>query len=159
MVTTSILSLFGSAAVTSERIPFVHIADYIVDIVLIIISPFDSGTATCTHQIDYLGRHFFDTSADPVRHRLDALFLDLRHPRYTSLSSPALPFASEFVPFFAKTIFRYTIMRRSSAVHRFLGLGMSAHHMFTIEVSIVPRTHSSGHQTMSSGVARADQDL
>jgi cytochrome c oxidase subunit 1 len=81
----------------------------------------------------YLGAHFFDTQAGGSAVLWMHFFWIFGHPEVYILVLPAFAFANEIIPVFSrKAIFGYPAMVAASVGIAFIGLGVWAHHMFTV---------------------------
>ena len=101
-------------------------------LVLFAISPLTA--AQIMLMIDrYLGGHFFDTQAGGSAVIWMHFFWIFGHPEVYLLVLPAFGFVSEIIPVFSrKAIFGYPAMVAATASIGFVGLGVWAHHMFTV---------------------------
>jgi len=101
-------------------------------IVLVAVSPLTACQAML--MIDrYLGGHFFDTAAGGSAILWAHFFWIFGHPEVYVLILPIFGFASEIIPVFSrKAIFGYPAMVAASVCIAFIGLGVWAHHMFTM---------------------------
>jgi cytochrome c oxidase subunit 1 len=81
----------------------------------------------------YMGAHFFDTQAGGSAVLWMHFFWIFGHPEVYILVLPAFAFANEIIPVFSrKAIFGYPAMVAASVGIGFIGLGVWAHHMFTV---------------------------
>src|SRR5207247_8694643 len=81
----------------------------------------------------YLGAHFFDTQAGGSAVLWQHFFWIFGHPEVYVLMLPGFAFASEIIPVFSrKVIFGYPFMVAATVAIAFIGLGVWAHHMFTV---------------------------
>jgi cytochrome c oxidase subunit 1 len=101
-------------------------------LVLVAISPLTA--AQIMLMIDrYLGGHFFDTQAGGSAVIWMHFFWIFGHPEVYLLVLPAFGFVSEIIPVFSrKAIFGYPAMVAATASIGFVGMGVWAHHMFTV---------------------------
>ncbi len=89
----------------------------------------------------YLGAHFFDTQAGGSAVLWQHFFWIFGHPEVYVLMLPGFGFVSEIIPVFSrKTMFGYPAMVGASVSIGFVGLGVWAHHMFTIGMSSAANT-------------------
>ncbi len=81
----------------------------------------------------YLNAHFFDTQAGGSAVLWMHFFWIFGHPEVYILVLPAFGFANEIIPVFSrKAIFGYPAMVAATVGIAFIGLGVWAHHMFTV---------------------------
>ena len=81
----------------------------------------------------HLGAHFFDTQAGGSALLWQHLFWFFGHPEVYIMALPAFGIISEVVPVFSrKVIFGYKSMAMATATIGFIGMGVWAHHMFTV---------------------------
>ena len=81
----------------------------------------------------FLGAHFFDTQAGGSAVLWQHFFWIFGHPEVYVLMLPGFAFASEIIPVFSrKVIFGYPFMVAATVAIAFIGLGVWAHHMFTV---------------------------
>ena len=81
----------------------------------------------------FLGAHFFDTQAGGSAVLWQHFFWIFGHPEVYVLMLPGFAFASEIIPAFSrKVIFGYPFMVAATVAIAFIGLGVWAHHMFTV---------------------------
>jgi len=84
----------------------------------------------------YLGAHFFDTQAGGSALLWQYFFWIFGHPEVYILMLPGFAAASEIIPVFSrKPIFGYPAMVGASVSIAFIGMGVWAHHMFTVDMS------------------------
>jgi cytochrome c oxidase subunit 1 len=89
----------------------------------------------------YLGAHFFDTQAGGSAVLWQHFFWIFGHPEVYVLMLPGFGFASEIIPVFSrKTMFGYPAMVGATVAIGFVGMGVWAHHMFTIGMSSMANT-------------------
>ena len=108
--------------------------------VLIVITPLTA--AQIMLMLDrYLGAHFFDTQAGGSAVLWQHFFWIFGHPEVYVLMLPGFGFASEIIPVFSrKTMFGYPAMVGATVAIGFVGVGVWAHHMFTIGMSSAANT-------------------
>lgn len=84
----------------------------------------------------YLGAHFFNTQAGGSALLWQHFFWIFGHPEVYILMLPGFAAASEIIPVFSrKPIFGYPAMVGASVSIAFIGMGVWAHHMFTVGMS------------------------
>jgi len=84
----------------------------------------------------YLGAHFFDTQAGGSAVLWQHFFWIFGHPEVYILMLPGFACASEIIPVFSrKPMFGRAAMVGATVSIGFIGLGVWAHHMFTIGMS------------------------
>jgi heme/copper-type cytochrome/quinol oxidase subunit 1 len=84
----------------------------------------------------YLGGHFFDTQAGGSAVLWQHFFWLFGHPEVYILVLPGFACASEILPVFSrKPIFGRAAMIGATITIAFVGLGVWAHHMFTVGMS------------------------
>ena len=81
----------------------------------------------------HLGAHFFDPQAGGSVLLWQHLFWFFGHPEVYIMALPAFGMISEMIPVFSrKVIFGYASMAVATAAIGFVGMGVWAHHMFTV---------------------------
>ena len=81
----------------------------------------------------HLGAHFFDPQAGGSALLWQHLFWFFGHPEVYIMALPAFGMISEMIPVFSrKVIFGYASMAVATAAIGFVGMGVWAHHMFTV---------------------------
>jgi cytochrome c oxidase subunit I len=89
----------------------------------------------------YLGAHFFDTQAGGSAVLWQHFFWIFGHPEVYILMLPGFAVASEIIPVFSrKPIFGYAAMVGATLAIAFIGMGVWAHHMFTVGMSTMANT-------------------
>ena len=126
---------------TLGRMPLVVWLNFVsAAMVLIVLTPL--AAAQIMLMLDrYLGAHFFDTQAGGSAVLWQHFFWIFGHPEVYVLMLPGFGFASEIIPVFSrKTMFGYPAMVGATVAIGFVGLGVWAHHMFTIGMSSAANT-------------------
>src|SRR5580765_3318760 len=89
----------------------------------------------------FLGAKFFDTQAGGSAVLWHHFFWIFGHPEVYILMLPGFACASEIIPVFSrKPIFGYAVMVGATVMIGFIGLGVWAHHMFTIGMTAAGNT-------------------
>jgi cytochrome c oxidase subunit 1 len=84
----------------------------------------------------YLGARFFDTQAGGSALLWQHFFWIFGHPEVYVLMLPGFAAASEIIPVFSrKPMFGYAAMVGATLAIAFIGMGVWAHHMFTVGMS------------------------
>jgi len=131
-IVTTVLCL-RCPGMTLKRMPLFAWMNLVVSaMVLIVISPLTAAQLMLL--LDrYLGAHFFDTQAGGSAVIWMHFFWIFGHPEVYVLIIPGFAFASEIIPVFSrKPIFGYSVMVAAVVCIGFIGMGVWAHHMFTI---------------------------
>jgi cytochrome c oxidase subunit 1 len=126
---------------TLGRMPLVVWLNFVsAGMVLIVMTPLTAAQIMLL--LDrYLGAHFFDTQAGGSAVLWQHFFWIFGHPEVYVLMIPGFGFASEIIPVFSrKTMFGYPAMVGATIAIGFLGVGVWAHHMFTIGMSSMANT-------------------
>ena len=126
---------------TLGRMPLVVWLNFVsAGMVLIVLTPL--AAAQIMLMLDrYLGAHFFDTQAGGSAVLWQHFFWIFGHPEVYVLMLPGFGFASEIIPVFSrKTMFGYPAMVGATVAIGFVGMGVWAHHMFTIGMSSAANT-------------------
>ena len=126
---------------TLARMPLVVWLNFVsAGMVLIVMTPLTAAQIMLL--LDrYLGAHFFDTQAGGSAVLWQHFFWIFGHPEVYVLMIPGFGFASEIIPVFSrKTMFGYSAMIGATVAIGFLGVGVWAHHMFTIGMSSMANT-------------------
>jgi cytochrome c oxidase subunit I len=89
----------------------------------------------------YLGARFFDTQAGGSALLWQHFFWIFGHPEVYVLMLPGFAAASEIIPVFSrKPMFGYAAMVGATLAIAFIGMGVWAHHMFTVGMSTMANT-------------------
>ena len=89
----------------------------------------------------YLGARFFDTQAGGSAVLWQHFFWIFGHPEVYILMLPGFAAASEIIPVFSrKPMFGYAAMVGATLAIAFIGMGVWAHHMFTVGMSPMANT-------------------
>ena len=89
----------------------------------------------------YLGARFFDTQAGGSAVLWQHFFWIFGHPEVYILMLPGFAAASEIIPVFSrKPMFGYAAMVGATLAIAFIGMGVWAHHMFTVGMSAMANT-------------------
>jgi cytochrome c oxidase subunit 1 len=139
-IVTTILCM-RCRGMTLGRMPLVVWLNFVsAAMALIVLTPL--AAAQIMLMLDrYLGAHFFDTQAGGSAVLWQHFFWIFGHPEVYVLMLPGFGFASEIIPVFSrKTMFGYPAMVGATVAIGFVGLGVWAHHMFTIGMSSAANT-------------------
>jgi cytochrome c oxidase subunit 1 len=89
----------------------------------------------------YLGARFFDTQAGGSAVLWQHFFWIFGHPEVYILMLPGFATVSEIIPVFSrKPMFGYAAMVGATLAIAFIGMGVWAHHMFTVGMSTMANT-------------------
>ena len=89
----------------------------------------------------YLGARFFDTQAGGSALLWQHFFWIFGHPEVYILMLPGFAAVSEIIPVFSrKPMFGYAAMVGATLAIAFIGMGVWAHHMFTVGMSAMANT-------------------
>ena len=89
----------------------------------------------------YLGARFFDTQAGGSALLWQHFFWIFGHPEVYILMLPGFAAVSEIIPVFSrKPMFGYAAMVGAPLAIAFIGMGVWAHHMFTVGMSTMANT-------------------
>ena len=90
----------------------------------------------------YLGGHFFDMAAGGSAVLWMHFFWVFGHPEVYVLILPAFAMASEIIPVFSRrVIFGYPVMVSATIAIGFIGMGVWAHHMFSVGMNAKANTY------------------
>ncbi|MGD9764718.1 MAG: cytochrome c oxidase subunit I [Candidatus Binatia bacterium] len=126
---------------TFWRLPLFVWLLFIVCVLILLIMPALSAAQVMLLFDRFLGAHFFDTQAGGSAVLWQHFFWIFGHPEVYVLMLPGFGVASEIIPVFSrKPIFGYAVMVAATVAIGFVGLGVWAHHMFTVGLSPAANT-------------------
>ena len=126
---------------TLARMPlFVWMLLVVAGMILLIMPPLTAAQIMLL--LDrYLGARFFDTQAGGSALLWQHFFWIFGHPEVYVLMLPGFAAASEIIPVFSrKPMFGYAAMVGATLAIAFIGMGVWAHHMFTVGMSTMANT-------------------
>lgn len=119
---------------------FVWMLTVVAVLILLVMPPLTAAQVMLLFD-RFLGAKFFDTQAGGSAVLWQHFFWIFGHPEVYVLMLPGFAAASEIIPVFSrKVIFGYPMMVAATVAIGFIGMGVWAHHMFTVGMSATANT-------------------
>jgi cytochrome c oxidase subunit I len=114
---------------------------FVVSVLILLVMPPLTAAQVMLLFDRFLGAKFFDTQAGGSAVLWQHFFWIFGHPEVYVLMLPGFAAASEIIPVFSrKVIFGYPMMVAATIAIGFIGMGVWAHHMFTVGMSATANT-------------------